>query len=161
MEESVQISILAPHQWQEYKEIRLKALQAEPDAFAWTYEELAQKPDEYWKERVSLETGFYFIARRGNQNVGTAGLHLKSNGADDGTASIVGVFVDKAFRRRGIGQSLLNAILDTVREYDQIEKVRIVVKETQDPAKALYKKMGFESVETIDGNEVILEKVLK
>ena len=48
----IEIQTLSLSQWQEYKDIRLRSLKTEPQAFLSRYEESASFPDEKWQQRL-------------------------------------------------------------------------------------------------------------
>ncbi len=60
--------------------------------------------------------------------------------ADEGEIASVGVH--PALRRRGIGQSLLRALLSSCLDLG-IKKIFLEVRESNEPAQRLYEKMGF------------------
>ena len=55
----------------------------------------------------------------------------------------LGMSVLKDWRRQGLGQALIHALLEWARENPLIEKVSLVVFSTNDPAIRLYRRMGF------------------
>ncbi len=78
--------------------------------------------------------------------------------SDPTIAHIVGVFVAREARGRGVGSSLLSAVLNQLKEDSSIKTVKLTVNQEQIPAIKLYEKFGFhitgeESGIMGDGNE--------
>lgn len=74
-----------------------------------------------------------------------AGMIHLSNGARERNrhVGILGMSVRKEWRRRGIGQLLIQTLLEWARSNPLIEKVSLAVFSTNDPAIRLYHQMGF------------------
>ncbi len=70
------------------------------------------------------------------------------------------VFVFPSFRRKGVAEKLLSAVIDTAKE-KRLDKIFLEVRETNAPAIKLYQKAGFSSVGTrkkyyFDGENAIV-----
>lgn len=153
----IEIVQLDPSEWIEYKAFRLKALQKEPLAFGKSYEEAAGVGDEYWKERLidgqTNQKNFYLFAKEGNQLIGMIGVHSQDLIRCAHVAEMVGMYVDDAFRGKGVGRMLVETLIEKLKQRG-IEKVKLLVHTVQLPAIAFYESMGFH----IDAKE---EKELK
>lgn len=107
--EVFEIVKLEPSEWQMYKELRLKALRDSPQAFLSTYEESVKIPDEKWQFRLQEakegETGWLMFARNKEKLVGMMGAFRKE--VSD-IATIVGVYVIRKERGKGIAKKLIN-----------------------------------------------------
>jgi ribosomal-protein-alanine N-acetyltransferase len=64
------------------------------------------------------------------------------------SASLLKIAVHPEHRRKGIATSLINKLVETVRDR-QITEVEVIVLKTCKPAISLYKKIGFKLVSTI------------
>jgi ribosomal protein S18 acetylase RimI-like enzyme len=153
--DSIKIVGLTPDQWEMYRDIRLRGLLEDPQAFARSFEEEKAFPRERWLERASNPYGF--LAVEDGISLGTMGAFVDGE-PDHRIAHIVGVFVIKAARGRGIGSKLLGAILDKIGQDSSIQAVQLTVNKEQIPAVKLYEKFGFqitgeESQKMGDGNE--------
>ena len=60
-------------------------------------------------------------------------------------SDMMNVAVHPDFRRRGIAEALVNALCDALKERGSIS-LTLEVRASNEPAKALYEKLGFESV---------------
>ncbi|KAB8446197.1 hypothetical protein FH972_025179 [Carpinus fangiana] len=59
-----------------YRNFRLDALQADPDAFGSSYEEESQRPRQFWRDRLANPKAVHFIARDAAQDVSCADAWL-------------------------------------------------------------------------------------
>jgi ribosomal protein S18 acetylase RimI-like enzyme len=72
---------------------------------------------------------------------------------------IIGLGVRPLYRRRGIGEALVNEALARLRE-DGVSTVRLEVNRASRPAIALYRKLGFEEAPRLDGRNDFLRMAL-
>lgn len=91
-----------------------------------------------FKESVESENTIYIVAKENEKVLGYAGMYVSFE-----EGSITNIAVDIEVRRRGIGRKLIADILDKANERG-VEKIFLEVRETNEPAIALYEKMGFE-----------------
>jgi ribosomal-protein-alanine N-acetyltransferase len=66
----------------------------------------------------------------------------------NGSASLLKIAVHPEHRRKGIATSLINKLVEILRER-QVAEVEVIVLKTCNPAISLYKKIGFKLVSTI------------
>ncbi len=59
---------------------------------------------------------------------------------------IVGFYVKKEYRGLGVGNRLLETMLNRIREYEGVLKVSLAVNSNQQAAYTLYEKFGFGKV---------------
>lgn len=145
---NLEITTIPVSVWKEYKELRLRALQREPDSFSTPYSKIANDPDERWQEKLRLvdnKNTFLLFARLNNKLVGMVGAGREKKGGD--IAGIWGMYVDSDARGKKIGRRLMVKMLDKLKE-NGIHKVKLSVNIEKDPAKSLYESLGFERVGT-------------
>ncbi|HUD21679.1 MAG TPA: GNAT family N-acetyltransferase [Acidobacteriaceae bacterium] len=96
-----------------FKAARLCALQDTPSAFCATYAEESQLTDADWIERATQANGersIFYLAMEGDEVRGIAGVLPDP---DDATrVRLVSMWTAPTHRRHGIGQLLVNKILD-------------------------------------------------
>jgi putative acetyltransferase len=85
----------------------------------------------------SGDRGVHLVAEAGGAVVGQASIDL----APYGVASL-GMLVDGAWRRRGVGQALVRAAVEAARDHG-CHKVSLQVWPHNEAARALYRKAGF------------------
>ncbi len=160
------IEKIGAHNWQDYRTIRLKALQDEPKAFSSTYEREVAWKDVEWKSRAVAENSLILVAKTGDKIVGIIGVYWQDNQKEKG--EIWSVFVDKDYRGQGIGKQLMLAIEKEARK-NGTKTAGVEVALGQDAALHLYKSLGYVEVRRNTNqhrlnktcyNSLVLEKAL-
>ena len=119
----IQIRQLQPHEQQLHRAIRLRALRADPDAFAERYAHIAAESDDYWQQLTlgvtSQMSGVVLIAEIDGRICGYAQVAVASVPAASallrpgaGDAIVAGLWVDSSQRRRGAGRALMAGIFE-------------------------------------------------
>lgn len=140
------IEQITPDNWREYKEIRLKSLQGDPQAFGSTYEAELQFSEEKWKERSTNKNTITLVAKEGKELVGIVGAHWENYEKTKHIAHIWGMFVDKDYRGQGIGKMLMEEIERRAKQRGQTKKIKLEVVVKQEVALEMYKKLGYRLV---------------
>src|SRR5215212_9276318 len=146
MEESISVVALGPLDWRDLRAIRLEALQSEPAAYSSTYEETLAWSDEDWRQRLADDRRMQLLARVQSRPIGIVGSYLGSDEGDESVAAVVGMYVTREHRGRGIGRLLLTSLIDRLSAFPGITTIRLGVTQTQGPARSLYESMGFQVV---------------
>lgn len=128
--------------WQEYKTLRLEAVQDSPLAFLDTYEEELQKPDQLWQQRLAT----MLFAESEGEIVGMLGYYQEPSEKTRHIRHLVSLYVQKAQRRQGIARALLAEVIGHSQSDPQLKKLEISVISSQQPAFQLYQKMGFQVI---------------
>ena len=132
-----------------FKSIRLRALAEAPYAFAHTHAEISAKPDSYWEQMTSALTRpgghVMLLAEDGGAPAGMAfGVMPRVRPEDRADAPhLGGMWVDPAFRGRGVGRALAQAVIDWARDERGFTMIALWVTEGNDAAITLYERMGF------------------
>jgi ribosomal protein S18 acetylase RimI-like enzyme len=161
----IKIERLSEDRGQDYRDLRLGALQSEPVAFGSSYEEERLLTEANWRDRIKNA----LFAMEDNQPVGMVVVMRNNRIKQNHIAEIYGVYVKKEYRGKGIGKQLMEAALGEIYTQKDVTKIKIGVNPTQKAAEQLYWKMGFEKAGRlknemrIDGNyydELVMEKYL-
>ena len=88
------------------------------------------------KEELTNPLAVYFVCRKGETVLGYIGTRMIAD-----VCEIENVAVHPEHRRRGIAEKLLNALFSDLSE--EICDVQLEVRESNEPARALYEKLGF------------------
>ena len=139
--ETIEIIRLPPEKWPEYKEIRLRSLKEEPQAFTVSYEEEENKPDAQWEYR--LKHSLFVFAQANDRLVGIMSSYIDRFKKSSHIAHIVNVYVDKDYRGQGVGKRLLSELIYDIKVNTSIKKIETTVTVGQDAAIHLYKSLGF------------------
>ena len=130
---------LAPADWAAFREIRLAALRDAPEAFGSTAADAQKLEEQEWRRR--LEQRAVFMAEVAGQRVGlAAGIA----GEQPGEAELVSMWVAPAWRGRGVGDGLVQAVLGWAAG-EGFTMVRLWVATGNTRAERLYIRLGFEA----------------
>jgi GNAT superfamily N-acetyltransferase len=132
--EWLELARLTPAAWRDYRAIRLAALAEAPYAFGSTLAEERRLREPDWRARLTDRA--QFVVRHRGEAVGTIG------GVVEDGAELVSLWVHPAWRGRGVGDLLVQAVLDWAREQGHPE-VRLWVSADNAPAERLYARHGF------------------
>ncbi|MBS0455510.1 MAG: GNAT family N-acetyltransferase [Proteobacteria bacterium] len=135
---------LQPHESSLLRELRLSALRNAPGSFRDTYADIAARPSSYWEELTLSVTqpgrNVLLLACEGDQAAGSAfGLVDQSQVR---TGRVGGMWVDPAWRRQGVGQALLQGVIDWARERG-FECLKLWCVADDLASGSLYRKAGF------------------
>lgn len=128
-----------------FRSIRLRALADSPFAFASTVEETRARPGEYWQDRVARGAegteSVLFVAEDGQEWIGVAGGYIYEE-VDVKTPYLISMWVDPAYRGRGVGQALVERVIDWARDRG-LDHLLLEVEATNHNAISLYTRCGF------------------
>ena len=127
-------------EWEELREVRLRALADAPDAFASTLEREAAFPEDVWRQRAQGgPASANFIVREDGVAVGMTAVVAEPV---PGRMQLVGMWVDPRHRHRGIAQALIDQAVRWSRDHQARELIAWVV-ERNTAARVLYERVGF------------------
>jgi ribosomal protein S18 acetylase RimI-like enzyme len=149
-EESVRIRRVRESDLLAFRELRLRALAADPMAFGSTYHRESEYEHARWDDLVrrgaeSPTEATWVSEFKDGSFVGMIGaFHAEQ------VFHVWGMWVDPEYRGRGVGGRLLDALLAWVRTADLFAEVRLSVAPTQVPALRLYRSRGFTPTGTVE-----------
>lgn len=159
------IKQLTTENWKILRDIRLEALKIEPASFTTKYEEMVDKDEDYWRERLNDKNSKFFVPINNAIAIGLIRITLNDNEFPEDTGYIGSLYVSKDFRRMGIATRLMNTAISSVPK--NITRCVLSVRESQKDAINLYTKLGFSTFETKvvsengnDINEFYIEKLI-
>jgi ribosomal protein S18 acetylase RimI-like enzyme len=169
---NIRIVTLLVSDWREYKELRLRALQREPQAFCSSFAREAAWPDEKWRQRLRDATDgetWMFFARLDGKLVGMIGGGRSDDDMQSHRCHVWGMYVAEEARRKGVAKALVLRLLHRMRGNENVNAVRLEVNVNQELARRLYESLGFsvvgrEMVVFGDGSEnevLVMEKALR
>jgi ribosomal protein S18 acetylase RimI-like enzyme len=130
-----------PGEWEIFRELRLRALEDDPDSFRARYEERVDAPESEWREsfeRVLRDDHMVTFFAETDQPAGMSFARVS-----DGQLQIFGMWVAPEARGQGLGRALLDAafLWGKVRG---AASARLAVTIGNDAGEYLYAKAGFE-----------------
>ncbi|SCC35331.1 GNAT family N-acetyltransferase [Bacillus mycoides] len=141
------IRLLTKEDAEKYWNLRLQALQVNPEAFVTTYEEAVRQenPLERVANNLTSNTSCTFGAfNEENQLIGVVTLLTEEKEAYKHKGHIVAMYVDEQNRRNGLARELIANATQRAREIE-LEQLKLGVVSTNEPAKKLYGSMGFKT----------------
>jgi GNAT superfamily N-acetyltransferase len=130
-----------------YREIRLEALLAHPEAFGSDYAESATRPPSHWLERVSYPQGrernnTWFAVTPDGTLAGMLSVYSESAAKVRHIGTVVGVYTRPAWRRRGVADALLQQAIAWAGPAG-LRRLNLAVVTTNATAIRAYARAGF------------------
>ena len=129
--------------WESFRDIRLKALLTDPEAFGGTYEKYSKLSQQDWESILSDPNSEWFAAKEGAKFVAMAGVYYPREENLPHHAFIKAVYSDPDYRGKGIGESLLKDIIEKLKVDPNITNVQLGVRGSQQEAIKMYHNLGF------------------
>ena len=129
-----------------YRELRLRALREDPEAFGETYEEALANPLARTEERLRAQAapdGSFTLGAFQDGLVGAVTLLREVRVKMRHRAVIVGMYVTPEVRGRGVGRALLSAACARAATLNGLAQLHLAVVMPNAPARQLYRSMGF------------------
>ena len=136
------IDRLSDSRWNDGRDLRLEALEKEPQAYSSTFEEEVELTESEWITR-NRNAMYAFI---NDEPVGMIVMIIQDNPMTKHVANIFGVYVKKSHRELGIGSRLIEQAIKELSKNDQVVKIKLSVNTEQTAAVILYEKHGFKVV---------------
>lgn len=142
----MQVRRVRPDEWQALRELRLRALTSDPDAFGETIERAIGLADAEWQSRADSSDRPTFVAEAAD---GTKRLVAMAMGGpvreQPGTAGLGGMWVAPEARGQGIGAALIDAV-ETWARAAGYRSIGLGVTTSNSPAIRLYTKVGYADI---------------
>jgi RimJ/RimL family protein N-acetyltransferase len=122
-----------------FRDIRLEALQKNPEAFGSTFERENVQPLSWFEARLAAAD--IFGAFLDGTLAGMAGYSAQENSKQAHKGLLWTMYVRATARNSGLGRKLVAAVLDHAR--GRVEMVQLSVVSENEAARRLYRAMGF------------------
>ncbi len=129
-----EVRVLGPHDWETWREIRLRSLADSPDAFGSTLEREQGFTEQDWRDRLGTQAVVVVDAGR---SVACGSVFVP----EPGRAMIVAMWVDPAHRGRGLSRLVLDPLVAWAREQGLVAELG--VNRSNPAARAAYLSYGF------------------
>ncbi len=140
--------------WEEFRNLRLKALKEEPKAYGISAEDEAGKSDEEWK-RMCLDAfhgngKWFFVAQHEGKLIGMLGATELFGRYMRHQVEIYSAFVESSFRRQSVLTDLYNGLKRKLEEVPHLEQmiVWVTLHENQ-VSRHTFEKFGFKLAGTL------------
>jgi ribosomal protein S18 acetylase RimI-like enzyme len=122
-----------------YRDIRLEALKASPEAFGSTFETENAQPLSWFFDRLGTTT--VLGAFSDMKLVAMAGFAIQQGQKRAHKGLLWGMYVRPAARGTGVGRRLIEAVFDVARQH--VELIQLTVVQENEQARRLYASLGF------------------
>jgi ribosomal protein S18 acetylase RimI-like enzyme len=133
----IELALLTPDDWAEFRAVRLAALAEAPHAFGSTLADELEMDEAAWRKRLAGRT--QFVAREGGETVGMAGVFR--DGKNE-ACELVSMWIAPSHRQRGVGRAIVERAIAHAREIG-CDELRLLVAEDNPEAERLYARCGF------------------
>jgi len=149
-----------------FRQIRLEALEKEPNAFASVYEDWERLPDAEWRKRMTIPI---FVAFVGSRPIGLMALKQSQQSKMRHRSALTMVYVNEYFRGAGLATALLDNLMEHAKD-NGIRQIELGVRADRATAIRFYQRAGFKVIGTVpqgyieDGlefEEILMAKRLK
>lgn len=168
-----QIIKLSPDRWQEYRDLRLFAVEESPLSVVKNPEEMKAIKENSWqsmlKKAFEEKQMFLYFAQIDNKIVGVSGAMIDEFAKMRHRALVISMYVLPEYRNKGIAKELLQTLFNKLAEKG-VQQVRLFVETQNEQAIGLYTSLGFKTVATcekyfnVDGvyyDQLMMSKELK
>ena len=124
------------------KEPEIKSLEELVPELVKYLEENKDLAEDEWKRRINNA----LFALSNDKPVGMIVYIISSKIKTKHVANIFGTYVEKEYRGKGIGNKLMDSVMENIQENVNVSKIELTVNSEQKAAVKLYEKYGFELV---------------
>ena len=160
---SFRVDVLTEKDWHRLRDIRLAALNTDPDAFLAKHDAEAAFGEERWRCQFARGEWNVIVADgTGSQDVGLVGV-TREPGMPSRECYLEYLWVALSFRRHGLASMLLRTVLDRLHDAG-VHTVWLYILDGNAPAMRLYRRFGFQSthdVTPLPGNPERTEERLR
>lgn len=134
---AIEVVEAGPEDWALVRDVRLRALADSPDSFGATLARARTEPEHVWRERLT-GPGPTLLAVEQGAGVAMGGVFFLPGSE---AAWIYGMWIDPAFRGRGLGRRLLMELVTWAEGTGRTPYLHVT--EGNDGARELYLSCGF------------------
>lgn len=151
--DNISIRQLTLNEWGKFKDVRLRSVKLEPEAFGSSYITESHRTKQEWVDRLSAIDRSWLFAEDGDSVIGIIGSWQNYHNLGNDIAYIVAFFVEPSYRGKGIGKLLLKAMITQLKQNPEIHSIRLGVTMTLKKSVEFYERMGFVIID-VAKNEV-------
>jgi RimJ/RimL family protein N-acetyltransferase len=140
----MEIRRLTPKDAVQYRELRLKSLQENPEAFLVTYNHEVSKPIEDTQNKLQMSNSRFTLGSFDKQElVGMVTFVREQHLKTIHKGNIYAMYVSPTYRGEKIGKALITALITRARLFEGLEQIGLTVISDNIAAKQLYGSLGF------------------
>lgn len=136
---------LLPHEWPDFRRIRLAALAADPGAFVRTIEEENARPEGHWREMLESDDGAIFGLFGDADLVGITAVFVDHAIPARDTAALGLTWLHPDYRGNGLSRPIFGHRIAWARE-KRVARIAVSHREGNDPSRRAILAHGFTPV---------------
>ncbi len=140
---SISIRQLTEDDWQNFSQIRLKALQTDPNVFGSNYETESQMTEAEWRSRLQAKDNAIFLIFENETAIGITCVSVDRNDPTKKTALLWGSWLTPQFRGKGLSELMYQARINWAKEQPTAEKIIVSHRASNIASKHANQKHGF------------------
>jgi RimJ/RimL family protein N-acetyltransferase len=133
---------LSATDWEIYRDIRLQALKNHPAYFLPSKDETLFSESD-WRQRLGNPNAATFGLFRGTEIIGISTIARENNHPAAERAFLVGTYIKKDFRRKGLSERLFQLRLEWAKEQKNIKTLLLEHREDNLPIQKSHQKFAF------------------
>lgn len=138
------IRLLTSEDAVQYRALRLRSLQENPEAFLVTYDSEVSKPIEDIEHKLQYSSSRFTLgAFDQNELVGMVTFVRESNAKTIHKGNIYAMYVSPEARGQKLGKALITELIQRARLFEGLEQIHLTVISNNSAAKQLYQSLGF------------------
>lgn len=157
---NINIKQIDENDWQEFRAVRLKALQTDPKVFGSHYEKEVLYSKQKWKEWISDKHQAIFIIYNDEKPIGMTGIYIPQDIVSKYKAVLWGSWLEPDYRRKGISDLMYKTRIDWAKQNLTLSKIEVSHRESNLASKFANQKHGFKLIkeENKEWHDGITEK---
>jgi len=134
---------LTEDDWFEFSQIRLKALQTDPEVFGSNYEKESQMIEAEWRSRLQANDNAIFLIYENETPIGMTCVSVDRDDATRKTALLWGSWLAPHARGKGLSKPMYQTRINWAREQPTVEKIIVSHRASNLASKYANQKHGF------------------
>ena len=147
---SITIRRLTEDDWLEFSQIRLKALQTDPEVFGSNYEKESQMTEADWRGRLRAKDNAIFLLCAGDTPIGMTCVSIDRHDATKKTALLWGSWLAPPFRGKGLSELMYQTRINWAKRQPTVEKIIVSHRASNLSSKRANQKHGFTTTHKIE-----------
>jgi RimJ/RimL family protein N-acetyltransferase len=140
---SISIKKLDETDWRAFSEVRLRALQTDPQVFGSNYELESKFAEADWRQRLQSTDSAIFMLFWQAAPIGMTGVSVSRDDASGKTGIFWGSWLAPEFRGRGLSALMYETRIAWARAHQSIERILVSHRASNTASKFANQKHGF------------------
>ena len=121
---AIHLKKLSESDWKLFREIRLRALKEDPQAFGSNYKKENKYTEELWRNRLSGESCAVFGVFDGKKLIGMTGVKVDQNDDLERKGYFWGSWLEPSYRKKGISKLMYAERLKWAKDHPTLNVIR-------------------------------------